>query len=38
LNTIIYTGSDQKTLRPVVNLSKTRLTKSLTSNRFKIRY
>jgi len=33
LNTSIYTGSDQKTLRPVVNLSKTRLTKSLTNNR-----
>jgi len=32
LNTSIYTGSDQKTLRPVVNLSKTRLTKSLTNN------
>jgi len=38
LNTSIYTGSDQKTLRPVVNLSKRRLTKSLTSNRFTIRY
>jgi len=24
LNTSIYTGSDQKTLRPVINLSKTR--------------
>jgi len=33
LNTSIYTGSDQKTLRPVVNLSKMRLTKSLTNNR-----
>ena len=32
MNTSIYTGSDQKTLRPVVNLSKTRLTKSLTNN------
>jgi len=32
LNTSIYTGSDQKTLHPVVNLSKTRLTKSLTNN------
>jgi len=29
LHKSIYTGSDQKTLRPVVNLSKTRLTKSL---------
>jgi len=29
LNSSIYTGADQKTLRPVVNLSKTRLTKSL---------
>jgi len=38
LNTSIYTGSDQKTLCLVVNLSKTRLTKSLTSNRFTIRY
>jgi len=33
LNTSIYTDSDQKTLRPVVNLSKTRLTKSLTNIR-----
>ena len=33
MNTSIYTGSDQKTLRPVVNLSKTRLTKSLTNIR-----
>jgi len=33
LNTSIYTGSDQKTLHIVVNLSKTRLTKSLTNNR-----
>jgi len=32
LNTSIYIGSDQKTLRPVVNLSKMRLTKSLTNN------
>jgi len=31
LNTRIYTGSDQKTLRPIVNLSKMRLTKSLTN-------
>jgi len=38
LNTSIFCGSDQKTLRPVVNLLKTRLTKSLTSNRFTIRY
>jgi len=37
LNTSIYTGSDQKTLRPVVNLSKTRLTKLLTNNIFTIR-
>jgi len=29
MHTDIYTGSDQKTLRLVVNLSKTRLTKSL---------
>jgi len=33
LNTSIYTGLDQKTLRPVVNLSKTRLIKSLNNNR-----
>jgi len=32
LNTSIYTGSDQNTLRLVVNLSKTRLTKSLINN------
>jgi len=38
LNTSICTGSDQKTLRPVVNLLKMRLTKSLISNRFTIRY
>jgi len=31
LNTSIYIGPDQKTLRPVVNLSKRRLTKSLTN-------
>jgi len=37
LNKSIYTDSDQKTLRPVVNLSKTRLTKSLINNRFTIR-
>jgi len=37
LNTSIYTGSDQKTLHPVVNLSKTRLTKSLTNIKFTIR-
>jgi len=33
LKTSIYTGSNQKTLRPIVNLSKTRLTKSLTNIR-----
>ena len=32
MNTSIYTGSDQNTLRLVVNLSKTRLTKSLINN------
>jgi len=37
LNTSIYDGSNQKTLRPIVNLKKTRLTKSLTNNRFTIR-
>jgi len=34
LNTSIYIGPDQKTLRLVVTLSKTRLTRSLTNNRF----
>ena len=33
LNTSIYIGSDQKTLRPIVNLYKTRLTKLLTNKR-----
>ena len=36
MNTSIYTGSDEKTPRPIVNLSKTRLTKSLTNIRLQL--